>query len=141
MSEELKPCPHCGSKDLMLLTAGHPVHTLFGHCVVCGATGGKSTSRTGSGIIGPDAAAESIAAWNRRVVTQEQVEAAAEALRGHVLGCDSGVTIADHPRALYLRRAARCANIATVVFRAAGFEVEGLRHILPATISKLKTEE
>lgn len=61
----------------MLLTAGHPVHTLFGHCVVCGATGGKSTSRTGSGIIGPDAAAEAIAAWNRRVVTPEQVEAAA----------------------------------------------------------------
>ena len=116
MSEELKPCPHCGSKG---------AEVVFDTVVLCsGCTAEAQPSD-----------------WNRRAVTPAQVKAAAEALRRHGLGCDSGVTLADHPRALYLRRAARCANIATIAFRAAGFEVDELRHILPATISKLKTEE
>ena len=116
MSEELKPCPHCGSKG---------AEVVFDTVVLCSGCTAEAQPRD----------------WNRRVVTQEQVEAAAEELSRHGFGDDTGVTLADHPRALYLRRAARCANIATIAFRAAGFEVEGLRNILPATISKLKTEE
>lgn len=102
---ELKPCPFCGS-PLVAAWSG------LVQCDECHAT------------IAGDTQEDSVAKWNRRVVTQEQVEAAAEALSRHGLGCDGGVTLADHPRALYLRRAARCANIATVVFRAAGFEVQ-----------------
>ena len=114
MSNERKPCLHCGHTDTWPTGEhgrGLTVNKLT--CQNCGASG----PRARDGETAEDA-------WNRRVVTREQVEAAAEALGGHGLGCDSGVTLADHPRALYLRRAARCANVATVVFRAAGFEVQ-----------------
>jgi|GEM_PF-7012714 len=102
---ELKPCPCCGSP---LVSAWWDTV----QCDECHAT------------IAGDTQEDAIAKWNRRVVTPAQVEAAAEALGGHGFGGDSDVTLADYPRALYLRRAARCANIATIVFRAAGFEVQ-----------------
>lgn len=66
--------------------------------------------------------------WNRRVVTPEQVEAAMEIIGPVLMPSISAKGYSN------LRFAVREA------FRAAGFEVEGLRHILPATISKLKTE-
>lgn len=100
MSDELKPCPHCGSKG---------AEVVFDTVVLCsGCTAEAQPSD-----------------WNRRVVTQEQVEAAASA--------DSAWWDYDDAR---MSREALVRHL----LRAAGFEVEGLRHILPATISKLKTE-
>ena len=105
MSEELKPCPHCGSKG---------AEVVFDTVVLCsGCTAEAQPSD-----------------WNRRVVTQEQVEAAARSIADGLFfahGIDAG---REHSK-----------DFAIFAFRAAGFEVEGLRHILPATISKLKTEE
>lgn len=68
MSEELKPCPFCGSDAVTLVTEGHPVHALRAYCAKCGGLGAGSTARTGSGIIGPDAGYEAIAAWNSRPI-------------------------------------------------------------------------
>lgn len=86
MSEELKPCAHCGSKG---------AEVVFDTVVLCsGCTAEAQPSD-----------------WNRRVVTPAQVEAAAKAL---------GVELElSHPEEReYLR------NIATVVLRAAGLEVQ-----------------
>lgn len=68
-------------------------------------------------------------ATNMRLARKEQVEAAARSIADGLFfahGIDAG---REHSK-----------DFAIFAFRAAGFEVEGLRHILPATISKLKTE-
>lgn len=120
MSNERKPCLHCGHTDTWPTGEhgrGLTVNKLT--CQHCGASG----PRAKDGETAEDA-------WNRRAVTPAQVEAAAKAL-----GVELELRHPDERE--YLR------NIATVAFRAAGFEVEeihDMRHILPATISKLKAE-
>ena len=124
MEEKLKPCPCCGS----------PLVSAWWDTVQCDECHATITG---------DTQEDAIQKWNSRVVTPAQVEAAAKALSGHGFGCVSGVTLADHPRALFLRREAEVRRAAIAVLRAAGFEVEvlhDLRHILTATISKIKEE-
>ena len=122
MSEELKPCPHCGHTDTWPTGEhgrGLTVNKLT--CQHCGASG----PRAKDGETAEDA-------WNRRTVTREQVEAAARSIADGLFfahGIDAG---REHAK-----------DFAIFAFRAAGFDVQelyDLRHILPATISKLKAE-
>lgn len=67
MSDELKACGHCGSCEVIGDSqpyGGHPILTTERlRCARCGTrTGWMDTKRA------------AIAAWNRRVVTREQVE-------------------------------------------------------------------
>lgn len=72
MSENLKPCPFCGSHDVQLANENYdPCTYKFGHCE-CGAKGPERLI-----------AADAIAAWNLRVLSpkqQEEVEMLREAL-------------------------------------------------------------
>ncbi len=105
MSSELKPCAHCWSTRVDAWSG-------LVQCDECHAT------------IAGDTQEDAIEKWNRRTVTREQVEAAAEALLGHGFGCVTGETLADHPRVLFLRREAEVRLAAIAVLRAAGFEVQ-----------------
>lgn len=102
----LKPCSHCGGAADVTCDGPESAEYYYGECRKCHATGEMSESWH-----------EAIVAWNRRVVTREQVEAAAEALRGQALGYDDREPLAEHSRAFFLKRAAS-------VLRAAEFEVQ-----------------
>ena len=56
MSEQLKPCPFCGSKNVQLEDLGYPPHV---YCEDCAAR------ITGRGY-GEDGEADAIKSWNRR---------------------------------------------------------------------------
>lgn len=112
MSDELKVCPFCRGVAVGIAAEGHPVHTIRMRCGACGASGPGSASRTGSGMVCDPAGDEAIAAWNRRVATREQVEAAA---KRHYLPTE-WERLDEGNRSL-------CIGEAEAVFRAAGFEV------------------
>ena len=95
MSDELKACPFCGS------AAREPEYDgdfWSVDCTSCQAYTWNHDTRT-----------EAIAAWNRRVVTPEQVEAAVDAL------CENDYDCARMSRF----------DLIQYLMRAAGFEVEG----------------
>lgn len=60
MSDELKACPFCRAQHVTVLQAAT---SFFSMCQECEARGDYYDTR-----------ADAIAAWNRRVVTREQVE-------------------------------------------------------------------
>lgn len=96
---ELKPCPHCGGIGREVIRFYEEGAATSVQCQTCKVV-------TAPFLHIP----QTIAAWNRRVVTPAQVEAAAKAL-----GVELELRHPDERE--YLR------NIATVAFRAAGFEV------------------
>lgn len=71
MSDVLKACGNCGS-DRIVTSAKFDAdeEKVFGHVVACW----DCAMQTGQ----YDTPAEAVAAWNRRTVTREQVEAMAE---------------------------------------------------------------
>lgn len=93
---ELKPCPYCGSTRVAL-QARHPrILPYFVECSTCDARGARREDREAA-----------IAAWNSRVVTPAQVEAAAR-----FLWMEQGTLPQE-----YIRQA-------QAILRAAGFEVK-----------------
>lgn len=58
MSEELKPCPFCGSTDIDILAYEEEYHTRrVANCINCGASGSVS-----------DSVEEAIESWNARPI-------------------------------------------------------------------------
>lgn len=68
MSDELKACPFCRAQHVTVLQAAT---SFFSMCQECEARGDYYDTR-----------ADAIAAWNRRVVTREQLEKMARELAG-----------------------------------------------------------
>ncbi|GEB79767.1 hypothetical protein DDE01_11820 [Desulfovibrio desulfuricans] len=100
---ELKPCPHCGSTRVAL-QARHPrILPYFVECSTCDARGARREDREAA-----------IAAWNRRPVTREQVEAAARSIADGLFFAHEIDAGCEHSK-----------DFAIFAFRAAGFEVEG----------------
>lgn len=91
---ELKPCPHCGSTRASAWSC-------LVQCDECHAT------------IAGDTQEDSVAKWNLRVVTQEQVEAAARSIADGLFFAHGIDAKCEHSK-----------DFAIFAFRAAGFEVE-----------------
>ena len=64
MNEELKPCPFCGSDDVIAIPAGEdPIFRFYGYMVTCTKCGGNLTMYRENT---DDFREEVKKAWNRR---------------------------------------------------------------------------
>lgn len=97
MSSELKPCPYCGGIGREVIRFYEEGAATSVQCQTCKVV-------TAPFLHIP----QTIAAWNRRVVTPEQIEAAVDALRDNDYDC---------------ARMSRF-DLIQYLMRAAGFEVE-----------------